>query len=108
MRKMARTARPATDAATTQPLSDDVPSQRPVQGHASASSNPEGKIGTIIAMLREPGGATIEALMAATGWQAHSVRGALSGSVRKRAGLPLLSQKTATGRVYSLADQGAA
>ena len=42
-------------------------------------------------MLRTPGGATIEAMARATGWQQHSVRGFLAAVVRKRLGLNLVS-----------------
>lgn len=66
---------------------------------------PIGKIGTVVAMLREPNGATIEALMAATGWQAHSVRGAISGSIKKKLGLNVVSDKTEAGRVYRIAAE---
>ena len=40
--------------------------------------------------------------MAATGWQAHSVRGAISGSIKKALGLEVLSEKTDAGRVYRI------
>lgn len=44
-------------------------------------------------MLKRSEGATVEALQAATGWQQHSVRGFLSGAVKKKLGLALLSEK---------------
>jgi hypothetical protein len=58
----------------------------------------------IIAMLRAPGGATIEAMACAVGWQPHSVRGFLSGVVRKRLGLTLVSADGENGRVYRITD----
>jgi hypothetical protein len=44
-------------------------------------------------MLRAEGGATIEELVAATGWQAHTIRGAMSGALRKKLGLTVTSEK---------------
>jgi Protein of unknown function (DUF3489) len=42
-------------------------------------------------------------MMQATGWQAHSVRGALSGALKKKLGLTVSSDKTDSGRVYRVA-----
>jgi hypothetical protein len=53
-------------------------------------------------MLRSPNGATIGAMMKATGWQQHSVRGFLAGVVRKKLKLNLGSTKIDGGRVYSI------
>jgi hypothetical protein len=58
----------------------------------------------IIAMLRAPGGATLAAIMTATEWQPHSVRGFLAGVVRKKLGLNLISEQTDNGRVYRIRD----
>ena len=62
------------------------------------------KLGTIISMLRGPKGTTIDAMMKATGWQAHSVRGALAGSIKKKFGLTLMSEKIGSGRNYRILD----
>jgi Protein of unknown function (DUF3489) len=59
----------------------------------------------IIAMLRAPRGATIQALIHATGWQPHSVRGFLAGVVRKKLGLNLVSAAAEGARVYRIADR---
>jgi hypothetical protein len=61
----------------------------------------------VIAMLRAPAGATIDAMMRATGWQQHSVRGFLAGIVRKKLGLDLISGVGENGRVYRINDRTA-
>ncbi|MTH66629.1 DUF3489 domain-containing protein [Paracoccus shanxieyensis] len=61
------------------------------------------KQATLIAMLRAPDGATIEEIMAATGWQSHTVRGAMAGALKKKLGLEVTSEKVeGRGRVYRL------
>jgi hypothetical protein len=63
------------------------------------------KQATLIAMLRAPGGATIEEIAAATGWQSHTVRGAMSGALKKKLGLTITSHKVeGRGRIYALSD----
>ena len=58
----------------------------------------------IIAMLRAPAGTTIAAIMTATDWQQHSVRGFFAGVVRKKLDLNLVSEPTDKGRVYRIKD----
>ncbi len=53
----------------------------------------------IIELLQRPEGATIAAVMAATSWQQHSVRGFFAGAVRKKLGLTLVSDKIGDQRV---------
>src|SRR5215813_15412275 len=85
---------------------------KPAQSAASKAKRPNSEPGSnqdcVIAMVESPAGATIDAMMKATGWQQHSVRGFLAGVVRKRFGLNLLSQKTERGRVYHIARKSAA
>jgi hypothetical protein len=52
--------------------------------------------------LKQPSGATLKALMAATGWQSHSVRGFLSGHLGKKMGLKVKSFERDGERVYAL------
>ena len=55
----------------------------------------------VVAMLKTDRGATLEQLMSATGWQSHSVRGFLSGTISKKMGLTVKSTKRDDGaRVY--------
>lgn len=56
----------------------------------------------VVAMLQSPAGVTITAMMKATGWQQHSVRGFLAGVVRKRLKLKLSSQKVDGNRLYRI------
>ena len=58
----------------------------------------------VIAMLRRPGGATVEEVVRATGWQRHTVRGVFSGTLKKKLGLTLASAKEERGRVYRIAE----
>lgn len=57
----------------------------------------------VIKLLQSPRGATIAAMMKATGWQQHSVRGFLAGVVRKRLNLELTSEVVNDDRVYRIA-----
>ena len=65
----------------------------------------ETKKARIIAMLRSPSGATIEAMVRTSGWQQHSVRGFLAGVVCKKLGLNLVSETSENGRVYRVVDR---
>src|SRR5260221_7701025 len=67
-------------------------------------AEPGSKQPRVIAMLQSPAGGTIAAMMQATGWQQHSVRGFLAGVVRKRLKLKLGSKKVDGTRVYRVAS----
>jgi len=61
------------------------------------------KTAKVLELLKRPGGATSKELMKATGWQPHSVRGFLSGTVGKKMGLAVVSTKGEDGeRSYSV------
>ncbi len=62
------------------------------------------KTATILKLLRRPKGASIAELQKATGWQPHSVRGAISGTLKKKLGLVVTSEKTeGRGLIYRVA-----
>jgi hypothetical protein len=79
-------------------------SSRSARSSPKISTRPDTKHVRILAMLRTPAGATIAAIMTATEWQQHSVRGFLAGVVRKKLGLNLVSESTDKGRVYRIKD----
>jgi hypothetical protein len=73
-----------------------------------ATSAAETKTSIVLKKLNAPKGATIEILMEATGWQAHSMRGFLSAVIRKKLGLNLISEIGKDGiRRYRIDDAAA-
>ena len=67
-------------------------------------AKPSTKLGELEAMLPRPDGATIEQLSKSLSWQIHSVRGAMSGTLKKKQGLTVTSEKKEGGnRVYRIA-----
>ncbi|MCQ0971505.1 DUF3489 domain-containing protein [Paracoccus sp. TK19116] len=82
----------------------DTPSQPETEPKAHTPR--EGtKQAQLIAMLRAESGATIEEIVAALDWQAHTARGAMSGALKKKLGLTITSEKVdGRGRVYAIRD----
>ena len=78
---------------------DDHPPAQPEQRSARKQQ-------ILLDLLRRPEGATIPQLIAATGWQAHSVRGVMSGVLKKKLGVQVTSSKVAGGaRIYRVASE---
>ncbi|MBT1536433.1 DUF3489 domain-containing protein [Ralstonia solanacearum] len=81
---------------------------QPEQPRKVARTRENSKQAQVIAMLRHPDGATINEICKATGWQAHTVRGAFAGTFKKRLGLTIVSEKSVDSeRVYRIAAEAA-
>lgn len=69
----------------------------------TARTRPDSKQALVIGLLQRPEGATIAQIMEATGWQQHTCRGTLAGTLKKRLGLTINSSKETGGqRVYRI------
>ena len=78
-------------------------SKKAPKGAKKATGREGSKTAKVLDLLKRPGGATAKELMKATGWQPHSVRGFLSGTVGKKMGLAVISTKGEDGeRSYSV------
>ncbi|HEX7636324.1 MAG TPA: DUF3489 domain-containing protein, partial [Noviherbaspirillum sp.] len=63
----------------------------------------DSKQALMIGMLKRPEGATLAQIVEATGWQSHTVRGAISGALKKKLGLAVESTKAdGAERVYKI------
>jgi uncharacterized protein DUF3489 len=100
---MSKSAKKQLIASSPAPASVRKPARQPVNGTKIRKSDRGSKQSHVVAMLRSPKGATIAAIMKATGWQQHSVRGFLAGVVRKRLKLKLDSKLADGERVYRAA-----
>lgn len=62
------------------------------------------KIAQVVDMMRRPEGATAAQIMKVTGWQTHSVRGAIAGQIKKKLKLMVATEKTDAGFVYRIVE----
>lgn len=113
-----RTPKAKTEATPIAPQTPDfAPEEAPAKQKASRAKKaptaaPEAKgardgskTATVLELLKRSGGVTAKELMAATGWQPHSVRGFISGTVGKKMGLTVASAKSESGeRTYTIAS----
>jgi Protein of unknown function (DUF3489) len=91
-----------TTRSTPRKTAKPVSRKRQAPGSPRPAAGRDTKHVRVIAMLKKPPGTTIAAIMAATDWQQHSVRGFLAGV--KKLGLNLVSDQTDKGRVYHIKD----
>ena len=99
---MSKSAKKRASAPSATPVGVAKPVQSAPRKPKRPNSEAGSKQDSVIAMLKSPAGATIDAMMKATGWQQHSVRGFLAGVVRKRLKMKLGSKKVDGKRVYRI------
>src|SRR5258708_4329334 len=96
-----KTTRKATPSVTRKQPTKPVATAAPKQPTAKAEDKTSKK-DTVLALLRREQGATLEELMKATGWQKHSVRGFISGTLKKKLGHTILSSKREHDHIYTI------
>jgi hypothetical protein len=102
-KKKAKSAKKPTPAKKAPKTATKPKGARPDKVAKEKGVREGSKTETILALLKRPGGVTAKELMKATGWQPHSVRGFLSGTVSKKMGLMVTSSKAEDGeRTYSV------
>jgi len=101
--KPRKAASPAQRAKRASTPRENKPSQTAT---AASLTRENSKLAAMIALLRRKEGATLEQMMKATDWQSHSVRGAMSGALKKKRGLEITSVKEDSVRVYRIVGAG--
>ena len=97
-----RSRKQAARTASKKATRSAVPVARSV---AKTSASESSKQSQLITLLSSPAGGTVAQMMSLTGWQAHSVRGVVSGILRKKLGLNVVSEVSPgeSARVYRIA-----
>lgn len=105
--KAAPTKKVGRDTAAKSPPKTPRPRKAagPSDPASAPASSPAGKLGIVLELMRRPDGATISQMSEATGWQAHSVRGAIAGALKKTHGLVIIAEPNASGRIYRVASE---
>jgi hypothetical protein len=79
------------------------PNELDAKRKPTSSNRSKSKLSKVVEMLRAPEGASIADIMKATDWQAHSVRGAIAGAIKKKLGLSVISERRGGERFYRIA-----
>jgi len=95
--------RPQSVDAHTPPTKDGRNPQKIQPPRSQLPQRANSKIAKVVDMMRRPAGVSIKAIMSATGWQRHSVRGAISGAIKKKLGLKVTSEVRGADRFYRIA-----
>lgn len=97
-----------TDTAGFAAAEADAATERAIRALAPPppAARDDTKLARLIALLRRRQGATLAEMVEATGWKTNSVRGALSGTLKKKLGLAVVTEKAEGARVYRLPGEG--
>lgn len=89
-------AKPRSAGKAPRPSTDAPPLPPPAEAQIG------GKLGAMVALMQRAEGATLDQMCDASGWQAHSVRGALAGALKRNRGFEISSEKVDGKRVYRI------
>ena len=106
MSKLTNKRAPKAVAAKTVAIRPSQPTKMTSANDQKEKGRRSSKQARVVEMLHSPTGTTIAAVMKATGWQQHSVRGFFAGVVQKKLRLKLSSKKIDGNRIYRIVDAG--